>query len=127
MADIWKTPEGGEAVRARYAQFLAYWPVANEQLRLPTSQGETFVVASGPKNAPAVLLLHGALANSASWMGDVGALSQHFRVYAVDMIGEPGFSASSRPPLASEAYALWLDELMAALNVSRAALVGISL
>ena len=127
MVGIWKTSAAGEAVRARYAQFLAYWPAANEQLRLPTSQGETFVVASGPKGAPPVLLLHGSLSNSASWMGDVAGLAQHFRVYAVDMIGEPGFSAPSRPSLASEAYALWLDEVMAAIGETRTALVGISL
>ena len=127
MATIWKTEAAGEAMLARYAQFLTYWPAANEQLRLPTLQGETFVIASGPEDAPPVLLLHGGLANSASWMGDVAAWSQHFRVYAVDMIGEPGFSAPSRPPLASEAYALWLDEVMAGLGVRRAAFVGISL
>lgn len=127
MGGIWKTEAAGEAVRSRYAQFLAYWPAANEQLRLPTAQGETFVIASGPKDAPAVLLLHGSLSNAASWMGDVAALAQHFRVYAIDMIGEPGFSAPSRPALASEAYALWLDEVLMSLGVERAALVGISL
>lgn len=127
MPAIWKTEAGGEAVRTRYAQFLARWPVANEQRRLPTAQGETFVVSSGPPDAPAVLLLHGSASNSASWMGDVAAWSRRFRVHAVDMIGEPGFSAPSRPPLASEAYALWLDEVMAGLGVERAALVGISL
>ncbi|HZZ33738.1 MAG TPA: alpha/beta hydrolase [Phenylobacterium sp.] len=127
MSGIWKTEAGGESVRARYAQFLQFWPAANEQLRLATGQGETFVVACGPTDAPPVLLLHGALANSSSWMGDVAAWSQHFRLYAIDMIGEPGFSAPSRPPLDSEAYAIWLDEVLTGLGVKSAALVGISL
>ena len=127
MAAIYKTEAGGEAVRARYAAFLQHWPVPNEPLRIPTSQGETFVVACGPQGAPAVLLLHGSAANSASWMGDVATWAQHFRVYAVDMIGEPGFSAPSRPPLADHVYAPWLDEVMAGLGVERAAMVGISL
>jgi pimeloyl-ACP methyl ester carboxylesterase len=60
-------------------------------------------------------------------MGDVAILARRFRLYAVDMIGEPGFSAPSRPPLASEAYAVWLDEVLAGLGAERAALVGISL
>jgi pimeloyl-ACP methyl ester carboxylesterase len=127
MAGIWKSEAGRLAVRARYAQFLAYWPAANDQLRLPTSQGETFVVASGPAAAPPVLLLHGSMANTTSWIGDAAILAQHFRVYAVDMIGEPGFSAPARPPLSSEAYAVWMDEVLAGLGVERAALVGISL
>jgi pimeloyl-ACP methyl ester carboxylesterase len=127
MAGIWKSVAGREAVLQRYAQFLAYWPVASTHLRLPTSQGETFVVASGPKGAPAVVLLHGSMANTTSWMGDVAGLAEHFRVYAVDMIGEPGFSAPSRPDLASDAYAVWLDEVLAGLGVTRCAFVGISL
>lgn len=127
MTAIYKTEAGGEAVRARYAAFLELWPVPNEQRRVATSQGETFVVSCGPEGAPAVLLLHGSTANSASWMGDVATLAGRFRVHAVDMIGEPGFSAPSRPPLASHVYADWLDEVMTGLGVPRAALVGISL
>ena len=127
MSSIWKTPAGREAVLVSYREFLGYWPAPNQHLRVPTSQGETFVVACGPEGAPAVLLLHGSASNSASWMGDVAVLAKSFRVYAVDMIGEPDFSAESRPPLASRAYAPWLGEVMAGLGVERAALVGISL
>jgi len=125
--EIWKTNEARQSVLARYAQILDFWPVANTRLHLSTSQGETFVIASGPEDAPAVLLLHGSMANTTSWMGDVLALSQHFRVFALDMIGEPGLSAPSRPPLASDLYAKWLDEVLAGLGVERVALVGISL
>ena len=127
MSGLYRSEAAGEAVRARYAALLERWPVPAEHLRIPTAQGETFVIACGPKDAPPVVLLHGSMANSASWMGDVGVLAQRFRVYAVDMIGEPGFSAPSRPPLASGAYAPWLGEVLAGLGVERPALVGISL
>ncbi|MBL8555998.1 MAG: alpha/beta hydrolase [Phenylobacterium sp.] len=127
MTAIWKTAAGGEAVLARYREFLKLWPGEAEPLRVPTAQGETFVIASGPKGAPPVLLLHGSASNAASWMGEAARLVQHFRVYAVDMIGEPGLSAAARPLLASHVYADWLGEVMAGLGVSRAALVGISL
>lgn len=127
MTAIWKSEAGGKAVLARYAEFLAHWPAPNAQRRIATAQGETFVVSCGPEGAPDVVLLHGSASNSASWMGDVATLSQRFRVHAVDMIGEPGFSAPARPPLASHVYADWLGEVLAGLGVQRAALVGISL
>src|SRR5207248_4412174 len=118
MAGIYKSPEGERAVQERYRRFLQYWPVANQQLRVPTSQGETFVIACGNEQAPPLLLFHGSASNSAMWMGDVAALAAHFRVYAIDMIGEPGLSAPSRPPLKSEAYALWLDDILEALALN---------
>ena len=127
MTAIWKTPAGGEAVRAQYARFLAFWPQPSQQRRLPTSQGETFVVASGKPGAPAVLMLHGSASNSVAWLRDAALLGAHFRVFAVDMIGEPGLSAEARPPLASGVYVRWLDEVMAGLGLETAALVGISL
>jgi pimeloyl-ACP methyl ester carboxylesterase len=127
MSEIYKSAAGAQAVRERTLELLAAWPVPSRQLRLPTREGETFVVACGAESAPPLLLLHGSGASSVTWMGDVGDWAKHFRVYAVDMIGEPGLSAPSRPALASEAYALWLDDVLGGVGVERAALVGVSL
>jgi pimeloyl-ACP methyl ester carboxylesterase len=127
MTEIWKSEAGRTAVLTRYAEFLEFWPAPNEKRRIATAHGETFVVSGGPPGAPDVVLLHGSVSNSASWMGDVATLSKRFRVHAVDMIGEPGFSAPARPPLASHVYADWLGEVLAGLGVQRCALVGVSL
>jgi pimeloyl-ACP methyl ester carboxylesterase len=127
MTSLYKSAEVERAIREQYLRFLKYWPVPNQQLRVPTREGETFIVACGDEAAPPLMLFHGAMANSSMWMGDVAAWAAHFRVYAVDMIGEPGLSAPSRPPLASESHALWLDDVMQALSLSRASMVGISL
>lgn len=127
MATIYKTEAGGRTLAQRYRELLALWPVANEQLRLATSQGETFVIASGDKAAPPLVLLHGAGGNSIMWLRDVAEWSKHFRVYAVDVIGEPGLSAPSRPPLASDAYARWLGDVFDTLSISQADIVGVSL
>ena len=107
MKSIYKSAQGECAVRERYIKFLQYWPVPNRQLRIPTREGETFVVECGPEGAPALILLHGANGNAAMWMADVAAWAEHFRVFAVDVIGDAGLSAPSRPPLASDAHALW--------------------
>ncbi len=127
MTPLFKTEAGAAEVMARYRQVLNGWPVPNEQRRLPTRQGETFVVACGPVDAPPLILLHGAQSNAASWMFDAAAWSSRFRTYAIDMIGDAGFSAPSRPPLASDAHALWLDDVLTGLGVTRAGFVGLSL
>lgn len=126
MKNVWKSPEGERAVRERYLEILKYWPVPSRQLRLPTREGETFVVACGDENAPALVLLHGSMANSAMWMGDVAAWAPHFRIYAMDVVGDAGLSAPSRPPLSTDAHALWLDDVLQALSVDRVTLAGVS-
>lgn len=131
MRSVWKSAEGERVVRDRYLEILKHWPVPNRQLRVPTREGETFVIdssgACGAESAPPLLLLHGSVANSAMWMGSVAEWAPHFRIFAVDIIGDAGLSAPSRPPLASDAHALWLDDVMRELGLERTSLAGTSL
>jgi pimeloyl-ACP methyl ester carboxylesterase len=127
MAKVFWTQRGAKLVHERYRSILEHWPVRNEQLTVPTRQGATFVLASGPKEAPPLVLLHGGLTTSAMWSRSVGAWAEHFRVYAVDLIGEAGFSAASRPWMWSGAHARWLDDVWAALGITSATVIGASL
>lgn len=124
---IFRSAAGERAVRTRYRQVLDGWPGPKSELHLATREGETFVVGYGNEDAPPVVLLHGSQANAAAWMHDAPRWSQAFRCYAVDMIGEAGFSAPSRPPLDGDAHALWLDDVMNGLGLRSASFVGVSL
>ncbi|NCB06095.1 MAG: alpha/beta hydrolase, partial [Clostridia bacterium] len=86
-----------------------------------------FVIESGDSGAPALVLLHGSMANSFTWFSDVPALSEHYHVFAVDLIGEAGFSAETRPSYQSGAYQKWLDEVLHGLNITTCTMVGLSL
>ena len=127
MNRVYRSPEDQAAVQARYTALLDRWPVPCEQRRVATREGETFVVVCGPTSAPPVLLLQGSGANAAMWLPEVEAWAETYRVYAVDVIGEPGFSAPSRPPLTSDAYAHWLDDVMDGLGLPAASVVAVSL
>jgi len=127
VAAIYKSVAGQQAVEAFYRKALERWPVPHHQVVVPTREGSTFVVVSGNEAAPPVVLLHGSGANSAVWIRDVAQWSQRFRVYAVDVIGEPGFSAPSRPSLRTDAYAYWLDDVFDQLGLAVPNLVGVSL
>ena len=61
------------------------------------------------------------------WLSDVATLSASHRVYCVDVIGEPGLSAPSRPPLNQTTYASWLREVLDGLGLPHASIVGVSL
>ncbi len=124
---IYRSPEGGQAILAHYDTLLAQWPLPYQTHLLPTRHGRTFVLACGPEGAPPLLLLHGSSANSAMWIGDAAAFARHYRVYAVDLPGEPGKSEPIRRELTGPAYAEWMEDLFAALHIERAVLMGISL
>jgi pimeloyl-ACP methyl ester carboxylesterase len=125
--DIYRSAAGAALVRKRYDELLDLWPVPAERLQIPTRQGETFVVATGPVDGPPVLALQGSGANTAMWLPQIATLAAHSRVYAVDVIGEPGRSATTRPALDSAAYACWLDDVLDGLGLAQVAVLGRSL
>jgi pimeloyl-ACP methyl ester carboxylesterase len=127
MSSIYKTESGKRALIARYRELLTLWPVPAEHLILPTSQGDTFVIASGARTSSPLVLLHGANSNSSVWMHDVAIWSKEFHVFAIDLIGDAGLSAPSRPSLKSGLYASWLSEVFDGLSLKQASLVGKSL
>jgi pimeloyl-ACP methyl ester carboxylesterase len=123
---IYKSSGGKKAIMAIYDSVLERWPVPCTTLYVPTRYGDTFVITSGSETSPSMVLLHGAGTNSAMWAGDIDEYARHFRVYAVDLIGEPGKSAPSRPDWNGLAYAQWLEDVFNALGLEDAILVGIS-
>lgn len=126
MSSIYKSLAGEQAVRTLYDGVLTHWPVPHETRTVPTRHGDTFVIASGDAAAPSLVLLHGAGTNSAMWAGDVAAYAERFRVYAVDLIGEPGRSAPSRPSWEGPPYAEWLADVLDGLAVDAATIIGLS-
>ncbi len=123
---IYKSAAGEKAVMDLYDSALARWPVPSEQRMIPTRHGDTFVIASGDPDFPPLVLLHGAAGNSATWGADVSGYCQRYRVYAVDLPGEPGKSAPNRPAWDGPAFADWLTDVFDALRIDRAVLVGMS-
>lgn len=121
-----KTPEDEARFRAAYDAVLAEWPVPFEELNIPTRLGATHVIASGPVDAPPVLLLSALAGTATAWRLNAAGLSAHHRIYAVDVIGQPGKSAV--PPLIRNRrqFAEWITDLLDALGVARVSIVGCS-
>lgn len=124
---VFKSPQGREAILAAYERILQRWPVPYQARSIPTRWGETFALDCGDPHAPALVLLHGSVSNSAMWVGDAGVFSACFRVIAIDIPGEPGKSDAVRADLDGSACAEWMQDVLDALGLERATLVGISL
>jgi pimeloyl-ACP methyl ester carboxylesterase len=121
---VFRSTEGEARYRAAYAAALRLWPVPYEELCIPTRLGETHIVACGSKNAPALLLLHPAGCGSTIWCRNAGALSKHFRIYAIDTMGEVNLSRPARPIRGGEDFFDWMADLLDALKIRTTYLVG---
>lgn len=122
---VYKTEEGRDKIRAYYNKVLSHFPF--EQRYVETSYGQTFLLTAGEASNPPIILLHGSCSNSAFWFPELSALSEDYRVFAIDIIGEAGNSEEYRPELYSEDFALWLREVLEALDLEKAAIAGNSL
>ena len=119
-----RTPEGRAAFLAAYDAAMKLWPVPYEEVNLPSRFGTTHVVASGPKDAPPLVLLHGYDATSAMWSPNIADFSKHYRVYAVDIMGQPSKSLPSEPVRNEDDYVEWLTAVLDRLHLDRVFLGG---
>jgi pimeloyl-ACP methyl ester carboxylesterase len=123
-ASLFRSAEGEAAYLAAYRTLLLRWPVEPEPVYVPTRFGETHVLIAGSLDAPPLVLLHAVSVSSAAWFLNAGPLSQRFRIYAVDAIGDCGRSRMVSVPADRAAYADWLDEVFTGLGLARASLLG---
>lgn len=119
-----------EAARAKVE---SWYGVFRESLTVPveprvvvTPMGRTHLLVAGPVDAPPLVCLHGALASSAHVLPELGRLVQHYRVYALDVIGQSVMSADTRLELRDDSYGRWVSAVCAALGLARVNLLGVS-
>jgi pimeloyl-ACP methyl ester carboxylesterase len=111
---------------AAYAAVLAEWPVPFEALDVPTRLGPTHVIASGPTDAPPLVLLPSFAGTATVWRLNVAELSRRYRTYAVDVVGQPGKSVANQRLRNRRQYANWLSDLLDGLGIARTSIVGSS-
>ncbi len=121
-----KSDDGKARYIAAYDAALRDWPVPYQEIDVQTRLGPTHVVASGAPDAPPLLLLPSFAGTAVVWRLNADGLSRLFRIYAVDVIGQPGKSQAIRRMRSRRDYASWLAELMDGLGVRRASIVGCS-
>lgn len=102
----------------------ALWKTPFEETDLDTPFGKTHVIISGPKSAPPLVLLHGMNASSTMWYPNAKAFSQAYRVYCIDLIIEPGKSASNGSISKVEDLINWYDAVFDKLKLEKFPIVG---
>ena len=121
---MFTSPEGEKEVMCAYQAIMDKWTPPYKEFTITTSFGETHVIASGPENAPPVVLLHALLAGSVSWYRNVEALSRSYQVYAIDVVGEGNKSRPVKPITSLDDFLHWFTEVIDGLGIDTLYLAG---
>ncbi|PKW17483.1 pimeloyl-ACP methyl ester carboxylesterase [Saccharopolyspora spinosa] len=120
-----RTSRSAEDFFAAYDAVLAKWPIPVDGLDVPTAFGSTRVHACGARDGNPLVLLHGGGATSTTWFANVGQLGERHRVYAIDLIGDPGRSVADGEAVTCVGDQIaWLDEVLDHLGVEKTDLCG---
>lgn len=122
---LFRSDAARTAMERAYERCLAQAPPARAQ-SVATRFGATHMLVAGPEHAPPVIMIHGAMVNSAMALREVQPLLEQFRIYALDVIGVSVKSADVRVRLDARVYADWLIDVLDGLRLPKAHVSGAS-
>jgi pimeloyl-ACP methyl ester carboxylesterase len=125
-SSIYRSPGGEAELAVLYDEALARLGPGCETRMIGTSLGETHVILAGPEDAPPLIVLPGGNFLNPLCLSWFLPLAGAFRIYAPDIIGQPGRSARTRPSARGDGHARWLVDVLDGLGLGRVPLVGIS-
>jgi pimeloyl-ACP methyl ester carboxylesterase len=96
----------------------------DDRTRIAVSGGEPSILDVGPRDAPAVVLLHGFPTSSYLWRGFVPSFATEMRVIAPDLLGTGTSGANADAELDVQAQTRYVSEVLGSLGVATFAVVG---
>ena len=125
-SSVYKTAEGAARIDSLYEEALAALGAGYESRRIGTRSGETHVLVTGPEGAPPAVFLPGGNFLNPTCLEWFLPLARSHRLYAPDIVGQPGRSAQTRPSSKGDGHAFWVEDVLDGLGLERAPLVGLS-
>jgi pimeloyl-ACP methyl ester carboxylesterase len=121
---VYRSESGKNKVLAEYDLIIRSIGIPLEEKYLATCLGRTHVIISGQIEKPPVILIHAFYATAASWYQNLKILSENYRVYNVDIIGDPNKSEPIKPIRNLNDFINWFGDLMHELNIEKADFIG---
>ncbi len=123
---LYKSTEGYQAIMAWYDDVLTLIECEFESQFVKTRFGHTHMLVAGPKDAEPLILIPGVAGCAPLWRRQLPAFAKHFRVYALDIVGQPGRSDPNPPSFLNDDYSLWLCDVLDGLHIDKAHFAGTS-
>jgi pimeloyl-ACP methyl ester carboxylesterase len=121
---VFRNEFGKNKILSEYDLLIQSIGIPYEERYLTTCLGKTHVIISGQIGKPPVVLIHAFYATAASWYKNLKELSEKFRVYTVDIIGDPNKSEPIKLIRNVDDFIGWFNDLMRELNLDSAHFIG---
>lgn len=123
---LYKSTAGYRAIMNWYDEALATIECPFESRYVATRFGQTHMLVAGPPDGEPLLLIPGVAGCAPLWRRQLPAFAEHFRVYALDIVGQPGRSYPTPLSFDNDDYSNWLLDVLDGLGLKRAHLAGTS-
>ena len=98
---------------------MRLWPVPYDSMKLESRFGSTYIVVCGPTNGPPLVILHCFFTSLTTWVNNIADFSREYRVYAPDMMGQPGKSIPDQPIRTRVEMAEWLTGVLEGCGIGQ--------
>lgn len=126
MTKLFSSEAAKKEILDLYFDKLEELDISYEVHTIETSFEDTNILITGNQEGPPLVLLHGANGCAPIAIEALIGLMDDFRIYAIDIIGQPNVSAETRPDMRTDAYGQWIQEILSRLYIHQVTLVGIS-
>ena len=123
---LYKSEEGYKKMMSWYNRVQDEISVDHESIFADTRFGKTHIILAGKKNQKSILLIPGVAGCAPLWRHQINAFSEHFRVLAIDIVGQPGKSAANPPSVFNDDFTDWLEDIIHSLNLDKPHIIGVS-
>lgn len=126
----YKTANSREWLEGWLEKVLRTNDLEYERFELETSLGKTSILAKNreKKNLDAIIFIPGGRTCGIFWdiNRNLAPLYENYRIYLLDVNGQPGLSEPNAPLIEGFGYGKWLKEVVSGLNLEKANFVGAS-
>ena len=123
---LYKSSEGYEAIMDWYKDVVSKIDVEVESKFAQTRFGRTHMLVAGPADGEPLFLVPGVAGCAPIWRKQLPEFAKHFRVYALDIVGQPGKSDPVTPSFLDDQFSEWLVDVLDDLQIDRAHFAGTS-
>ena len=123
---LYKSEAGFNAIMAWYEGLVDQIEIPFRSRYVETRFGRTHMLVCGPEDGEPLVLVQAVAGNAPLWRNQLPDLAKHFRVYALDTVGQPGLSDPNPPSYINGDFTSWLTDVLDELQIEKASFAGVS-